>query len=635
MKNLTKLIASVLLFFSFMSISYGQTGPAAPSNGVWMLIDTNYTVGTTTAGVTNAKLTYKNTTGSLITGLQFRVFYDKNAFSAAAVTLVGSSSNLDLQFIDNNANGYVTITVVYTGVSSAYTLPQGELFDLALTHVAAANFNVLPSIGNLTWTGVQTYSQIAAEQPGNDLALSLHNYGGAFIQTTFSFAGNFTNVTGTPAKNLPLSLEKKPKIGAFTWTNVNNYTTDNNGQFAFTETIDTTYYDVRLAIKGDTMDVGNVISVADAQQINQWVLGNGSPSGFEYYAADVNGSNGVSISDAYGVFGLISGRFTAWPNNVQNIKFFTAAEYNTITTTPTTNFTSTIPGVTNFNYPILANGPTSVTFYVSVVGDANNTGYHMARLTPIDIINPANAPYYLIDETVIYDSLLPSVEINVPSLSVNEGNLVEIPVKVITGDKQIGSLQLALLYDDNILEFKEVQNTAKAMNWLSFLNTQDNIIEWGGYDTRGNFNFTNGEVLFTLLFIAKSPQSEWAASPLYTSRKFVGDQNADDMNLTPTNGVIEVKMANGSIIKGDKDMLIYPNPTTGEITVNFSVEESGQSNLSFVDLQGRVVLTVFEKYMPKGHYSYTTDLSGLSNGIYITKLNTIADVAVDKAVLIK
>ena len=205
----------------------------------------------------------------------------------------------------------------------------------------------------------------------------------------------------------------------------------------------------------------------------------------------------------------------------------------------------------------------------------------------------------------------------------------------MTGDKQIGSLQLALLYDSNILEFKEVQNTAKAMNWLSFLNTQDNVIEWGGYDTRGDFNFTDGETLFTLLFIAKSPQSQWAASPLYTSRKFVGNQNADDMNLTPTNGVIEVKMANGSIIMGDKDMLIYPNPTTGEITVNFNVLESGDSNLSFVDLQGRVVLKVFEKYMPKGRYSYTADLSGLSNGIYVTKLNTIADALVDKAVLIK
>ena len=62
-------------------------------------------------------------------------------------------------------------------------------------------------------------------------------------------------------------------------------------------------------------------------------------TGFDYYAADVNGSTNITISDAYGVFGRVSGRFTAWPNSVKDIKFFTPTEYTAINGS-STNFST-------------------------------------------------------------------------------------------------------------------------------------------------------------------------------------------------------------------------------------------------------------------------------------------------------
>ena len=615
-----------------MTTTFAQTGPAAPSNGIWMIIDTSYQLGTNTAGVTNANLTFRNTTATKVTGAQFRVFYDKNAFSAAAVTLIGSSTNLDLQFVDNNAGGYITITLVYTGSSNVYTIPEGETFNLALTHVAGATFQTLAAISNLTWAmipAINTYPQLAAQQDGTDIAMALHNYGGTFLRQQLDFTVNFVNVTGTPAKNLPFILEKKP-MGTTTWATHASYLTDNNGTYAIHEPIDATYYDIRISVDGTTMDVGNVISVADAQLINQFVLGTQQPSGYQFYSADVNGSNGITIADAYGVFGRIAGRFTAWPNSMKDIKFFTAAENATINGATGTNFETTIPGVTTFTYDILP-GTNTVTYHVLVVGDANNTGYHMARLTPIDIMNPANASNYIIDETVQYDTVLPSVEVNLPTLSVQEGNLVEIPVKVFVGSNPVGALQLALNYDSDLLEFKEVQNSGKSMNWLSFINLKDNTIEWGGYDSRGTDLITTDEALFTLLFTAKVPQNEWGISPLYTSRKFVGNALASDMNVTPTNGMVQVLRIN-KLTLIDGDMIVSPNPTTGDVYVKFKVEKSGESNLSFYDVSGRNVLTIFEKYLPKGVYTYSTNLSKLANGMYISKLTTINKSESDKVI---
>ncbi len=633
--KILKFLSALLLMTTFVTTAMAQTGPPAPSNGIWAIIDTNYTVGTSIQGHTTAKLSLQNTTVSKITGVQFRVFYDKNAFSAASVSLIGSPTNLYLQSVDNNTNGYVTITLVYTGSSSTYTIPNGERFLIDFTHIVpSSSFQALAAISNLTWSGVNVYPQVAAEQPGNDIALSLHNYGGIFQRPELNYHGTFTNVTGTPAKYLNLALEKKPKTSAV-WAQHATYTTDINGDFQFSEIIDTTFWDVRLAIQGDTMGVGNVISVADAQQVNQWVIGGATPQSWDYYTADVNGDNNITISDAYGVFGRISGRFAVWPNNVKDVKFFSVSEYNTITGTPATNFTSTIAGQTNFYFNILPGQPDSVTFYVLVPGDANNTGYHMARLVPIEIENPTNAPTHLIDESVLYDFAVDSMEVNVPSLSVEEGNLVKLPVKVFTNGHTIGSLQLSLLYDSELLEFIELTNSEKSMKWMSFINPMNGIVEWGGYDATNKENlFIDGETVFTLNFLAKKPQGEWAVSPLYTTRKFVGNENSTDMQVTPTNGVYEVKSLNGVELK-ENQILVYPNPTTGEVIIKFNVPVDGNVNLSFVDGNGKKAITVFEQYMPSGNYSYSASLSSLIPGTYYTTLMTSSAISVSKTVLQK
>ena len=155
-----------------------------------------------------------------------------------------------------------------------------------------------------------------------------------------------------------MALEKKVKTGT-AWTQHAAYTTDIDGKFAFNEIIDTTYYDVRLAVKGDTLSVGNVVSTADAQLINQWVIGGATPVGWDFFTADVNGDKSVSISDAFGVSGKIAGRISVWPNSVQNIKFFTPTEYAAINGS-SINLTATYPGQTNFYYDILPGQPDSV-----------------------------------------------------------------------------------------------------------------------------------------------------------------------------------------------------------------------------------------------------------------------------------
>ena len=621
MRNLFRFILTLLLFIPF--IGFSQV-PAAPSNGLWGIIASQYQVGTTAQGTTQAKITLQNTTLTKFAGVQFRVFYDNIAFTNATVSLIGSTTNLDLQYITNTTNGYITVTLSYTGPSATYTIPNGEKFLITFTHAPASTFNNLASISNLTWTGVQTFTPYAAKQDGMDTTLSVHNYGGVFTPVNFAYHGTFTNVTGTGAKTLTLALEKKP-LGSNTWTQHSIYTTDNDGDFAISVPLDTTFWDVRLAVQGDTMGVGNVISSTDAQLINQWVLGNGTMTGFNYYTADVNDSYGTTISDVWGVFGRVSGRFTQWPNNTKDVKFFTSSQYTTINGSAT-NYTSTIAGVTNFTFDILPGQPDSVVYYVMVSGDANGTGYHMARVTPIEVVvGPApgleNQIYNVIDTKVEYDFPTQSIEVNVPHISVQAGNLVELPVKVNTNGVELSSLQFGFKYDDTLLEFKGIISSAGAMKWISYVNPNDSEIDWGGFDPTNNTNtLKDGDKVVTLQFLALQPQNLWEASPLYTTRKFAGNTLSKDLTLTPTNGILQVlKMEGGEILNGN-NMEVYPNPYQNEVTITFKVEETTNATLSIYDIVGRKLVTILDTQIPNGVYNYTKDLGQLVPGVYVVKL---------------
>jgi hypothetical protein len=622
MKQIKGLLFGLLFLLPF--IGKAQV-PAAPSNGLWGIIASQYQVGTTAQGNTTAKITLQNTTLTKFAGVQFRVFYDKVAFTNATVSLIGSTTNLDLQSITNTTNGYITITLSYTGPSATYTIPNGERFLITFTHAPAATFNNLASISNLTWTGLQTFTPYAAKQDGMDTTLSVHNYGGVFTPVNFAYHGTFTNVTGTGAKTLKLALERRP-LGGSTWTQHSVYTTDNSGDFSISVPLDTTYWDVRLAVQGDTMGVGNVISSTDAQLINQWVLGNGTMTGFDYYTADVNGSYGTTISDVWGVFGRVSGRFTSWPNNTKDVKFFTVPQYTTINGS-STNYTSTIAGVTNFTFEILPGQPDSVVYYVMVPGDANGTGYHMARVTPIEVVvGPApgleSQIYNVIDTKVEYDFPTQSIEVNVPNISVQAGNLVELPVKVKTNGIELSSLQFGLKYNDTLLEFKGIVSSAASMKWLTYINPNDSEIDWGGFDPTNNSNsLKDGDQVVTLQFLALEPQNLWEASPLYTTRKFAGNTTSKDLTLTPTNGILQVLKVEGGTILNGNNMEVYPNPYQDEVTITFKVDETTNATLSVYDVVGRKLVTILDTQIPSGVYNYTKDLGQLEPGVYIVKLS--------------
>jgi hypothetical protein len=611
MKKLLTLFAILLLSFA----GYSQTCPTPTSSGVFVTIDSSYQLAPSTAGKTNVGLCYYNNSGTQITAVQFRVFYDNVAFSGIdTIVSLNTSFPQYLQYVKNQAGGYATVTLTYTGNVSSFSIPNGPLFKLVMHHSTVLGSTYL-TVGNMTFTGTASFPQLATTQAGMDYVLNLYNFGGIFKSQTASYHGRFVNVTGSGAKNLAVAFEKKLKTGS-TWTQVASTMTNTSGRFYFSGiNVDTTLWNIRLAVKGDTMTIGNVISTSDAQKINQWVLGQSAPTGFDFYTADVNSDNNISISDAYGVFGRVSGRFTTWPNSTKDVKFFTAAEYASIVSA-TTSMQTTYPGVTNFTFNIIAGQPDSVTYYVCVPGDANGTGYKMARMVPIEIQNPNNATDKIIDVTTSYDDKLENMQLDFPTLSVDENSTVTVPVTVKTTDNLVvGSLQLAMKYDANLLEFQGVEINKSVATWMTYTNPNNGVVEWGGFDVLNYNKINNGDVPFNLKFTAKQPQSSWIASPLYVTTKSAGNIQSTDLNINPSNGIVTVYRLGQNLLADQ--MLIYPNPTSDFVTFKFKVEADGNVWLGIISADGKTQQIVVNQLVTPGTYNFSTDLGYLAAGEYV------------------
>ncbi len=84
--------------------------------------------------------------------------------------------------------------------------------------------------------------------------------------------------------------------------------------------------------------------------------------------------------------------------------------------------------------------------------------------------------------------------------------------------------------------------------------------------------------------------------------------DVDDMNLHFTK---------------DKLYPLYPNPTSNEITVGFSLASADKVTMEIVDLQGKVLQKVFvDEFYRAGHHQMRLDVGDIPNGIFLLNLRS-------------
>ena len=83
------------------------------------------------------------------------------------------------------------------------------------------------------------------------------------------------------------------------------------------------------------------------------------------------------------------------------------------------------------------------------------------------------------------------------------------------------------------------------------------------------------------------------------------------------------------------DVIVFPNPTTGNVNLKFSLNKNARTTIIVKDITGKTILSLEKGDLSAGNYSETIDLSKNSKGIYFYELKTNESVNNGKIVLTK
>ena len=109
---------------------------------------------------------------------------------------------------------------------------------------------------------------------------------------------------------------------------------------------------------------------------------------------------------------------------------------------------------------------------------------------------------YIFIALLSINSLYSQVQFQVPGITVNPSNIIDLPVAILTNGNVVGSLEFTINYDQTILQFAEIVLSEKTQTWLTYvMDTGSGKVRWGGYDkTHGQHSINTSTALFILKF---------------------------------------------------------------------------------------------------------------------------------------
>lgn len=90
-----------------------------------------------------------------------------------------------------------------------------------------------------------------------------------------------------------------------------------------------------------------------------------------------------------------------------------------------------------------------------------------------------------------------------------------------------------------------------------------------------------------------------------------------------------------SVLAGSHLYQNYPNPFNSTTRISFDLHEEREIALSFYDLNGKLIKTIYKGILGAGTHTYHLDVSDLSSGIYIYSIKTGPENYQKKCILIK
>jgi len=631
-----KFILALGILFSTITGAVAQNGlgevlPAPDDSKPYVLVDTSFIVGSYLQGSTTLYLHYNYTGSEKVKAIQTRIYFDTAAFSGVTATAGPTIENESVYFRSNRVTNYLTLTVSYTGNNGSWSFPGGAWVKLVFTH-GPRFYDVDPD--SIKLVGTPTYSNRATINSGTDVTLGMVNYGGRFVRPPFTMPVYVFNQDQSPMGKVKVQFFQRKKV-ATNWDSLAIYETDSaTGKVTLQTNVDTSISYVKIRINGDTAKAGDAVNVTDAYKINEVVLETDTLSKFQYFAADINKNNIYTISDAFLVFNRIAQGAQRWNDflpGTKDVMFFRVGQKQSIFADPGTNFTSTI--IPTHDLVDTLNGEDSVSYWGVLLGDANGTG-----LTNIGMIvgkntDDPNSSEYVRDSRVSYKNAKETVSFDIPRLTISNETEVTVPVTIVTNGVDVGSIQFGLVYDTELLEFKNIDVSEQVKAWTSYILVKGDHVEWGGYETSNKQDVirSNAEV-FNLTFKVK--KTGWTESPIRVVTKAVGNSKAEDVNINEANSDGKIVYMRAPIeFDFDNKFIAYPVPFKDNLTVETMPLMSGeQFGVEVINQLGQPIFDQSQEVYSGGTQRMYIDMSSQPKGVYFVRFNNGNTVSVKQVV---
>jgi hypothetical protein len=178
----------------------------------------------------------------------------------------------------------------------------------------------------------------------------------------FAYSGYAYSAENTGISGIPVKLYYKEKSQT-AYTLYNTYNTDATGKYTITTSVSTSIYDFSIEISNLSFPPPGT---TDAQYFNQKVLTQAF-NARDYYRADANNNNLISIADIFLIYFRISGGISSWTTySTPGYRIFDSSQWIVINGS-NTNLKSTYPGLQVITLSNLThNGTTN--FYIIKTG---------------------------------------------------------------------------------------------------------------------------------------------------------------------------------------------------------------------------------------------------------------------------
>ena len=164
---------------------------------------------------------------------------------------------------------------------------------------------------------------------------------------------------------------------------------------------------------------------------------------------------------------------------------------------------------------------------------------------------------------------------------------------------------------------------APAVNMLIYLkDAAGNILTSTTTDTNGNYSFSN--LAYNTYFICPESYKYYTTQSAAITLTSTTDsakgidfkQHTTSGTITPFNGITRVNP-----VTSGSTFTLYPNPSSGDLILNWMNCQSGKLQVTINDITGRNMINqIISMYSATGQYKL--DLSDLTNGIYIISLQS-------------